>query len=274
GGIDTSLPADPENNFPGFNGPRLRRSRLNEGGYRFTLYGPDKAGPVTPTMCLDNGNNFANGTPVLIGDCGNTRNIGQQWHYDAAPSLRIRPVPSPRTNIAVDTSIVDATGDFAVVMADSDVFTNYSNPPPAAKWTQLASGQLVNGLTGRCLSVQSRGRAHGSRVVASPCGGGNTGLPMRPDQLWARGSEEESFNRTGLHHIGMYPDLIQDLKNIGLTNRDLIPLFQSAEGYLAMWERTGGRKPIDYTKLSSNGSWKYVTTAPPSGWQNVAFDDT
>jgi len=62
--------------------------------------------------------------------------------------------------------------------------------------------------------------------------------------------------------------------NLGLTPKDLIPLFQSAEGYLQMWERTGWTKPVDYTRLSSDGTWKYTTTMPPAGWQNIAFDDT
>ncbi|PYQ06504.1 MAG: hypothetical protein DMF82_06010, partial [Acidobacteria bacterium] len=98
--------------------------------------------------------------------------------------------------------------------------------------------------------------------------------PLQPDQMWTRGSEEESVNLTGLHHIGMYPDLVQDLKNVGLTNKDLVPLFESAEGYLQMWERTGWTKAVDYTKLSSDGTWKYTASSPGAGWQNIKFDDT
>jgi hypothetical protein len=138
-------------------------------------------------------------------------------------------------------------------------------------WTTLTNGQLFNAMSGRCLSVENGGYGQGNRVVVAACTGGMT---VRPDQLWARGSEEESFNYTGLSHIGMYPDMIQDLKNIGLTTKDLIPLFQSAEGYLQTWERTGWTKPVEYTKLSSNGTWKFTTATPPSGWQSIAFDDT
>src|SRR5207247_7010915 len=87
GGIDTSLGADAADDFPGFNGPRLRRSRLNEGGYLFTLYGPDKPvngppGGTVQTMCLDSAGHYGNNDAPNIGDCGNTRNINQQWSYE------------------------------------------------------------------------------------------------------------------------------------------------------------------------------------------------
>jgi microsomal dipeptidase-like Zn-dependent dipeptidase len=45
------------------------------------------------------------------------------------------------------------------------------------------------------------------------------------------------FNFDGLAHVGLLPDLIADLGAIGLSEGDLDPLFQSAEAYVAMWER-------------------------------------
>jgi hypothetical protein len=284
GGIDTSLPPDPDpaNNFPGFKGPnnsRLRRGRLNEGGYLFTLYGPDKVvdaaqGPV-PTMCLDAGRYSVGGSP-LIGDCGNTRWPSQQWYYDGPPSQQIRPVAAPSLNLVVQLNggsvvPVNPNGDYFVVLADSSTLTA---PAPEAQWVQWPSGQLYNARSGRCLSVQNGGYSPGNMVVISACGGGNTGLRVRVDQLWARGGEEESFNIDGLSNIGMYPDMIQDLKNLGLKSRDLIPLFQSAEGYLQTWERTGWTRPVDYTKLSSDGTWKFTAATPSYEWRYVNFDDT
>jgi len=56
-------------------------------------------------------------------------------------------------------------------------------------------------------------------------------------------SRSQTFNRTwdfnndGMAHIGMYPDMIQDLLTVGLTEQDFQPLFRSAEGYIKMWER-------------------------------------
>jgi hypothetical protein len=82
-----------------------------------------------------------------------------------------------------------------------------------------------------CLATVSNSTSGGTLVVLAACD--NT----KVTQYWARGSAFESFNLTGLSHIGMYPDFIQDLRNIGVTDQDLVPLFQSAEAYLQMWER-------------------------------------
>jgi microsomal dipeptidase-like Zn-dependent dipeptidase len=45
------------------------------------------------------------------------------------------------------------------------------------------------------------------------------------------------FNVDGMAHIGMYPDMVQDLLVIGLTEQDLQPLYRSAERYIEMWEK-------------------------------------
>ncbi|MFW6058156.1 MAG: hypothetical protein ACOC9W_04810, partial [Persicimonas sp.] len=49
------------------------------------------------------------------------------------------------------------------------------------------------------------------------------------------------FNNEGLAHIGMIPELIEDVRNDGATDDQLEPLFRSAEGYLRMWERAEER---------------------------------
>ena len=46
------------------------------------------------------------------------------------------------------------------------------------------------------------------------------------------------FNVDGLAHYGLLPDLLQDLKNIGLGAEAFDALFSSAEAYLATWERS------------------------------------
>jgi hypothetical protein len=43
------------------------------------------------------------------------------------------------------------------------------------------------------------------------------------------------FNEDGLAHYGLLPDMLQDLKDLG--DEDMQTLFQSAEGYLQMWEK-------------------------------------
>ena len=56
------------------------------------------------------------------------------------------------------------------------------------------------------------------------------------------GGRDFDFNLDGLAHYGMFPDLIQDLKNLGFTSRQLTPLFMAAEQYLKMWEQADRSK--------------------------------
>jgi microsomal dipeptidase-like Zn-dependent dipeptidase len=51
------------------------------------------------------------------------------------------------------------------------------------------------------------------------------------------GNRTVDFNTEGFVHIGMIPELIQDVRNTGVTDEELEPLFRSAEGYLRMWEK-------------------------------------
>lgn len=62
------------------------------------------------------------------------------------------------------------------------------------------------------------------------------GVPGTFGQM-STGSQTFDYNTTGLAHVGLLPDFIEDLKKVGLTNEDLRPLFSSAEAYIAMWER-------------------------------------
>jgi len=55
------------------------------------------------------------------------------------------------------------------------------------------------------------------------------------------GERTPDFNTEGLVHIGMIPELIQDVQNTGVTEQELEPLFRSAEGYLRMWEKARER---------------------------------
>jgi len=51
------------------------------------------------------------------------------------------------------------------------------------------------------------------------------------------GERTFDYNVDGLAHVGMLPDMIQDLKVQGLTDAQLAPLFNSAEAYIQMWEK-------------------------------------
>jgi hypothetical protein len=56
------------------------------------------------------------------------------------------------------------------------------------------------------------------------------------------GQKTFDFNVDGLAHMGMLPDLIEDFKALGLTDADLSPLLNSAEGYIQVWKKAGGIK--------------------------------
>ncbi|HEY6063960.1 MAG TPA: hypothetical protein VIV35_10150, partial [Chitinophagaceae bacterium] len=58
-----------------------------------------------------------------------------------------------------------------------------------------------------------------------------------PLRRYITGNRYWDFNLDGLAHYGLLPDLLQDLKNIGLTTVQLAPLFGSAEDYIRMWEK-------------------------------------
>jgi microsomal dipeptidase-like Zn-dependent dipeptidase len=56
------------------------------------------------------------------------------------------------------------------------------------------------------------------------------------------GQRDFDINIDGVAHYGMLPDFFQDLKNVGLTAEDLLPLFRSAEDYIQVWETCERRK--------------------------------
>jgi len=55
------------------------------------------------------------------------------------------------------------------------------------------------------------------------------------------GNRTLDFNTEGLVHIGLLPELIEDVRRDGVGDADLEPLFKSAEGYIRMWEKAERR---------------------------------
>ena len=97
--------------------------------------------------------------------------------------------------------------------------------------------------------------------------------PSAPVQLWQSklGNRAWDFNLDGMAHIGMYPDLLQDVSNLGLTPRDLAPAYRSAEQYIEMWERAEGTfntgesstiPPASTTPNTTVRSIRNVTVSP------------
>jgi microsomal dipeptidase-like Zn-dependent dipeptidase len=61
--------------------------------------------------------------------------------------------------------------------------------------------------------------------------------PGQPVHLGAsvEGTRTFDFNTDGMAHIGMYPDFFADLQQVGLSGRQLEPVFRSAERYIELW---------------------------------------
>jgi uncharacterized repeat protein (TIGR01451 family) len=57
------------------------------------------------------------------------------------------------------------------------------------------------------------------------------------------GERDFDINLDGVATYGLLPDFLQDLRNVGLTERDLGPLLRSAEGYIRVWEQCDRRRP-------------------------------
>lgn len=55
------------------------------------------------------------------------------------------------------------------------------------------------------------------------------------------GNRTFDINTDGLLHIGLLPDVIQDLRNNNVSKQQLDPLFRGAEGYVRMWEQNMNR---------------------------------
>lgn len=55
------------------------------------------------------------------------------------------------------------------------------------------------------------------------------------------GERQLDFNTEGMVHIGLLPELIEDVRNDGTTDAEMEGLFKSAEAYLRMWEKSEQR---------------------------------
>ena len=55
------------------------------------------------------------------------------------------------------------------------------------------------------------------------------------------GDRAVDFNTEGMAHVGLLPELIEDVRRDGVTDKELEPLFKSAEGYIRMWEKAEAR---------------------------------
>lgn len=82
------------------------------------------------------------------------------------------------------------------------------------------------------------------------------------------GDRTFDINVDGLAHAGMLPDFIQDLRNLGLST-ELVPLFNSAEAYIRMWEKAESKNLFPPSLALA------ASPAPvASGWNNTVVTIT
>jgi hypothetical protein len=58
-----------------------------------------------------------------------------------------------------------------------------------------------------------------------------------PTPCTRAGERDFDFNRDGLAHYGLLPDLIADMKLVGGSDAVIDALFASARAYIEMWDR-------------------------------------
>ncbi len=51
------------------------------------------------------------------------------------------------------------------------------------------------------------------------------------------GNRVVDFNTEGILHVGLFPELVEDIRGDGMTDADLEPLFRSAESFIRTWEK-------------------------------------
>ena len=105
-------------------------------------------------------------------------------------------------------------------------------------------------------------------------------------------SKDWDINFEGVAHYGLLPDFIQDLKNVGMRDKDLDVLFQSAEHFAQMWERclaasssfnpilsvatvqilNGIKLTMNWHGLSTDTLEETVNIADPTSWHPFTGD--
>ncbi len=88
--------------------------------------------------------------------------------------------------------------------------------------------------------------------VTYPFTAHGTGVTLDRQRI---GDNVFDYNVDGLSNNGMLPDFIEDLKKIGLTDADLVPLFGSAEQVVRMWELAEDTAPPTVACSQPDGAW-------------------
>jgi len=159
--------------------------------------------------------------PGIDIDCGNSsKNFAHSFHY---------------ASMAVNTDADLAAGVSRVGMATDMTFIPMVSPRFGPDACDGAKAFKKGGSEQRAHpELYNRHAQQRPIQYVDPKQGGEVSQreALEPSRM---GQRIFDFNRDGLAHYGLLPDMLQDLKDLG--DADLNTLMRSAEGYLQMWEK-------------------------------------
>lgn len=109
----------------------------------------------------------------------------------------------------------------------------------------IAFGSDFNGLAG---NITPRFGAEGCSANTSP----KVIYPFKSRFNQSSTKEQKigdntfNINEDGVPQVGMIPDFMEELEKLGLTEKDMEPMFRSAEGYVRTWEKAAHLSFDDY----------------------------
>lgn len=93
----------------------------------------------------------------------------------------------------------------------------------------------------------------------------DTGVVMGKSTIGGDGDKiparEIDYNTDGLAHVGLLPDMLEDLRVAGA---DMNPIYRSAEAYIAMWEKIEGKNVFP-----PSSSFNAAPAANSKGWNKA-----
>ena len=73
-------------------------------------------------------------------------------------------------------------------------------------------------------------------VVTPPACVGNCQFPL-VKEVFGTANRSWNYNVDGVAHIGLYPDIYQDLKNLGMTLDERAEFFGAADNFAREWDK-------------------------------------
>jgi microsomal dipeptidase-like Zn-dependent dipeptidase len=88
---------------------------------------------------------------------------------------------------------------------------------------------------------------------------------LRTTSRQVSGTRVFDFNVDGLAQVGLLPDMLKDLRTLGISAADLDPLNRSADAYVRMWERSHAARRAD-SEGFEDGRSGWSLYAPVAGF--------